>query len=526
MGGYSVGILIANTERTGGLFTLSTVELGMSGIAVPVDATIAGEGFRGMINYDGTVVRAPERAPDWVSTSEKYRGLDDTSAIPDSAMRDGIAPNPSSDWTLALDPTPQTFGLESGDWVFLYAELDHTGREPDLFYINPKWGHYIIGAVQICLEPELGTSPSWETENPRSPACSRRVWVQGDPKTSEWLTEAIPLSTPTNPYTTNDLVSRLALGDEPKRLSNGEILRFDDAGVENIHAFYHDEVEVSSPMVDYVEGEQYRKFLLFNGADEHFVIDGGFVDQLYYWFEENPDVDLKSEQALLCTFVYLVCGRHPDLCDITKEHCETLEDAYQNQEFYDEIDDRTRNKLNDLDEWPHAHAAMHLTGSNAAEFVEQAVESYYEDLNTSIIDHVEGELYNTAHDTELDQFDWEMQEMMDKVSWMGRLCAFDWNECLIRVHGYEWQAPKRCKRFYIDTAAPKPGFARVFGDDMDDLSQEQVNARLDDMDHYLQEHLHMSTTESVFVIESCLCNYVKLPNEVYQTEERGLGQFL
>ncbi|PSP88626.1 hypothetical protein BRC90_06830 [Halobacteriales archaeon QS_4_69_34] len=210
------------------------------------------------------------------------------------------------------------------------------------------------------------------------------------------------------------------------------------------------------------------------------------------------------EEKLLGSFVYIAGGNNREVVCEMLDAGTTLEEAVASRS-------QIQKSLNDL------YRSEGLTASNHRKYlggytevtgkggdVMEAVETFYENVAPSFEEFLEA---IQAHDE--DSFDVGLARLRRGVASYGRLASFDQLELWQQLLDLTWLAPSVLRKSYVSTAGPERGFQRVFGDSMDDLSDEEVDVRLQLLHEYGVEQLNMDPSSAVYELESALCNYQK-----------------
>jgi hypothetical protein len=225
------------------------------------------------------------------------------------------------------------------------------------------------------------------------------------------------------------------------------------------------------------------------------------------------------EAQLLGSFVYIAGGNNRETVEVVLNNVRTLDDAVAMREELESL-------LNDLYETrglDNSNHRKYLGGYTSAEGkggdVMEALETFHDNLEPSFEEFLEA--IRTEED---DPFDVGLRRLRRGVASYGRLSAFDQLELWQQLLDLEWLAPSTLRKAYVSTAGPKRGFERVFGVSMDELSDEEVNQKLQLLHDFSVEELRMNPSRVVYEIESALCNYQKEDAELDEDPTQDLAE--
>lgn len=199
----------------------------MKGLAINVGANTTLPGTRGPIYPDGRFryVPIPERHPTGV-TVPTYAHLGLAAFVPADAVDRRVHLDPTFAGTHgAIDYTygdehwvkaRRLAGLETGDVLWFYATLT-SPEDPEVEWIPPTWGAYLIGHFQLAAPPvvnpaEDGLSATDAARFRHNAHLKRetfdaKVLVAGTAEDSRLYDRAVPLSSPGTGGTANATVT-------------------------------------------------------------------------------------------------------------------------------------------------------------------------------------------------------------------------------------------------------------------------------------------------------------------------------
>ncbi|MCL9815255.1 hypothetical protein [Natranaeroarchaeum aerophilus] len=415
--------------------------------------------------------------------------------------------------------TSEIAKLNEGDILFFYATLDYADdRDPEFDWINEEWGAYIIGHFTLDRDPirkdEYDSLPPEVKNRVESNAHFRReefdaeYIVLGDPSRSQLYDKPIPLSEDSG-TDANRIVTSLS-EDSGAGPWYRRPLPFDEEATEKLWSTHrsqeYDALLHTERFLDFAEAKSFSRFVSLRG-------------DWYQLWQTLENSDATQEARLLGTFVYIAGGNNHEVVREVLNSAGTLEEAVEKRE-------ELQSSLNELYRTGEADKSNHrkyLGGYTDTEGkggdIMEAVETFYENVDPSFEAFLEA-----IQSQDKDPFDVGLKRLRRGVASYGRLTAFDQLELWQQLHDLDWLAPTTLRKSYVSTAGPKRGFKRVFGVSMDDLSEEEVNAKLQLLHDYAINEVNMNPTSVVYELESALCNYQKEDEELDEDPTRDTSE--
>lgn len=501
----------------------------MKSVAINIGANNDTSGGRGPIYKDGSFRYVPITEADETVIEPSYSdlGLDDVR--PEAAQETVVHFDPEfpelgygENYTYGDRHTPKTTQiaeLEEGDILFFYATLDYADDgAPEYKWINEGWGAYIIGHFTLKRDPitrgEFDSLPADVRSQVATNAHVRReefdaeYLVIGDPEKSRLYDKPVPLSGETG-TDVNRVVTSLS-EDSGAGPWYRRPLPFDEGATEKIlgakQAGNYDALLDTEEFLDFPEAKSFGRFV-------------SLQRDWYQLWQTLENSNATREERLLGSFVYIAGGNNQEITRAVLNTAGSLEEAVVKRE-------ELQARLNDLYETEGLDNSNHrkyLGGYTDAEGkggdVMEALETFYNNLEPSFEDF--SEAIQTGDE---DPFDVGLNRLRRGVASYGRLSAFDQLELWQQLLELDWLAPSTLRKKYVSTAGPKRGFRKVFGIAMDELSDNEANAKLQLLHDFAVEELNMNPTRVVYELESALCNYQKEDAELDEDPERDSAE--
>lgn len=422
--------------------------------------------------------------------------------------------------------------LSKGDYVFFYGTLDYRGdRAPEQYWITSDWGGYVFGHFRLATDPIVGKDSYYDAPEDIKTALQNNahlrrnelnediVFILGDPDSSRLYETAAPLSLPATTLTTTEKASHL----------------FEMEGVDKKSAWHRGPIEFNKDITELLLNcYQHNRYLPLMGEpligypgfadfdDELGSIEG--FEHLHSFLESN---ELTEEEELLTSFLYITGGWSTD---IPKAVFEAVDQPVESPALLvnnDDVSDALTRTFGSLrgTGWPHNHrtnipreAGRHRPDKSKSlepyitEVIVDAIKSLSNETETltELINKLESS--DTPFDDGMTRF--------KQISSFSRLAAFDFLETLVRVNDRKGLRPSQLKESYIDSSGPESGFEHVFGTGLGKTTEARQVRYLNQLVAYACEEYGMSVSDSIFAVESALCNCQK---DRSHSELRDLG---
>jgi len=488
-------------------------------VALNIGANSDTPGGRGPIFADGSFRYIPITESDATVLEPTYRhlGLDET------------RPKAAHDSVTHFDPefpeleygqnytygdrhtrkTSEISKLNKGDVLFFYATLDYADdNNPEFDWINEEWGAYIIGHFRLERDPvpkdEYEEMPAEVKSQVGSNAHFRReefdaeYIVLGDREQSQLYDKPIPLSGDTG-TAANRVVTSLSEDSGAGPWYRRPLPFNEDATEKLLRALRSQEYDFL------VHTEQFLKFPESKPFSRFVSLRGDW----YRLWQTMENSDASREERLLGAFVYIAGGNNLEVVKEVLNTASTLEEAVEKRdELQPDLNELYRS--GDADKSNHRKYLGNYTDTEGkGGDVMEAVETFYENVDPTFEAFLE-----TIQAEDKDPFDVGLERLRQGVLSYGRLTAFDQLELCQQLLELDWLAPTTLRKSYVSTAGPKRGFQWVFGVSMDDIEDEEVNAKLQLLHDYAVNEMNMNPTSVVYELESALCNYQKEDEEL------------